>query len=88
MIQVEFYGIPRVRAGVAQTTARGRNVGEVLTDLANRFPEFRRDCLNDAAVQLRPEFALCVDGERFISHPDSQLVEGSTILVLSADVGG
>ncbi len=37
-VAVELFGIPRARAGVARTTADGRCLGDVLAELAERFP--------------------------------------------------
>ncbi len=88
MVQVEFYGIPRVRAGVARTTARGGSIAQVLQDLAGRFPNFGRECLHPETEELRPEYALCINGESFVRASETRLVDGATVLILSADVGG
>jgi molybdopterin converting factor small subunit len=85
-ITVEFFGIPRARAGTAATTAQGRCLGEVLSDLAGRFPEFARDCLD--GNRLRPGFTANLRGERFVTDPQTPLAEGDTVLLLSVDAGG
>ena len=54
-IRVEFYGIPRQRAGVeAATVAASRDVvrlGDVLSDLTIQFPSLAPECI--ANGQLR-----------------------------------
>ena len=84
---VEFYGIPRQRAGVAHTTAAGTTLGEVLADLAARFPEFDADCLESSST-LRPQVVANLGGNRFIRDPHTPLSEDDILLILSADSGG
>ena len=52
LIQVEFFGIPRARAGIEKTTANGSCLGEVLAELATRFPELAETCFDGR--RLRP----------------------------------
>ena len=46
-IHVEFYGIPRSRAGTADAAAEGATLGEVLSHLARQFPDLAADCIAD-----------------------------------------
>jgi len=85
-IRVEFYGIPRERAGVAATTADGGSLGELLADLGARFPRLAESCL--AGNRLRPEYAANLNGARFVTSPETKLAPGDVLLVLSADAGG
>jgi len=85
-IQVEFFGIPRARAGVAATTAVGCCLGEVLGDLAGRFPELANTCIENLALQ--PGYTANLGGDRFVTDPATPLIEGSTVLLLSLDAGG
>lgn len=85
-ITVELFGIARARAGVSQTTADGDCLGDVLADLAVRFPALAESCFEGR--QLRPEFTANLGGERFVRAPETPLGEGDTILVLSLDAGG
>jgi molybdopterin converting factor small subunit len=84
---VEFYGIPRERAGIAATTAAGKTLGEVLLDLSSRFPEFAADCV-DSGGRLRPQVVANVGGESFVRHPGTHVAEDAVVLILSADAGG
>ena len=87
MIPVEFYGIPRQRTGTARAAAAGATLGAVLADLAERFPDFADECLTiDGA--LRAAYIANIGGDRFVHDSSTPLVDGDTLLILSADVGG
>jgi len=89
-IRVEFFGIPRRRAGVAETTVaiEGPTVrlGTIVAELAARFPELAKECFQ--GEQLRPTVAANVSGREFLSDPDARLRAGDSLLLLSADGGG
>jgi molybdopterin converting factor small subunit len=85
-ITVEFFGVPRERAGVKATTATGGTLGELLLGLETRFPHLAANCLESG--RLKPGFAANLNGERFVSDPDTPLASGDTLLILSADAGG
>jgi molybdopterin converting factor small subunit len=85
-VAVELFGIARARAGVAQTTATGQCLGDVLAELASRFPALAEACIDGR--QLRPHCTANVGGQRFVSAPETPLCEGDTVLLLSADAGG
>lgn len=85
-IVVEFFGIPRARTGVERTTAHGSSLGDVLEDVAIRFPTFAEACLQGRA--FRPGFTANLKGERFTTNPETELHDGDVIYVLSLDAGG
>ena len=85
-VNVELFGIPRARAGITTTTATGRCLGDVLADLATRFPELAATCIDGR--RLRPGFTANLDGQRFITDPDTRLKDGDRLLLLSLDAGG
>lgn len=85
-IRVEFFGIPRARAGVPGTTARGAKLGEVLAELAGRFPELAAACLE--GNRLRAEYAANLNGQSFVRDPETALAPGDSLLILSVDGGG
>ena len=87
MIPVEFYGIPRQRAGTARAVTAGATLGAVLADLAERFPDFADECLTSDGG-LRAAYIVNIGGDRFVHDPSTPLVEGDTVLILSADAGG
>ena len=85
-INIELFGIPRVRAGVTTTTAEGNTLGEVLADLAARFPELAATCID--GHHLRPGFTANLDGQQFVTEPNTHLADGDRLLLLSLDAGG
>lgn len=85
-VSVELFGIARARAGVAQTTALGDCLGDVLADLAVRFPALAETCIDGR--RLRPNFTANLGGQRFVTAPETPLQPGDTVLLLSLDAGG
>ncbi len=86
LIQVEFFGIPRARAGVEKVQASGDCLGDVLADLAVRFPDLAETCIEDR--HLRAGYTANLRGERFVTDPETQLSDGDTLLLLNLDAGG
>ena len=85
-VSVELFGIPRARAGLAQTFAVGSNLGDVLADLAGKFPRLADSCIDGRS--LRPGFVVNLSAERFVTSPETPLRKGDTVLLLSLDAGG
>ena len=86
-LAVEFFGVPRERCGVAVTEVRGGTLGEVLRELAERFPRFAVDCLTPTG-QLNDAMIANIDGERFTRDPKTSLTGARSLIILSADAGG
>lgn len=89
-VRVEFYGIPRLRAGAAETLVviEGDQIalGDVLQELAHHFPGLAGECIEGR--QLRHGYAANVDGQRFVNDPDTLLSPDHCLLIMSADAGG
>jgi molybdopterin converting factor small subunit len=85
-VEVELFGIPRARAGTAQTTAVGSCLGDVLADLAAKFPALGEACIEGR--RLRPNFIASLGGRQFVTLPETPLSAGETVLLLSIDAGG
>jgi molybdopterin converting factor small subunit len=85
-VKVELFGIPRARAGVAQTWSSGHNLGDVLDDLASRFPQLAMTCIQGR--RLKPGFTANLSGHRFVTDPETLLSEDDSVLILSLDAGG
>ncbi len=85
-VAVELFGIPRARAGLAQTSAVGSNLGDVLADLSTKFPALAETCIDGRL--LRPGFIVNLSAKRFVTAPETPLSEGDTVLLLSLDAGG
>ncbi len=85
-ITVEFFGIPRARAGVTTATVDGETLGEVLVNLARQFPELAQTCIE--GNRLRAGVVANLGGERFVTDPATPFVDGTSLLILSQDAGG
>jgi molybdopterin converting factor small subunit len=86
MVTVEFYGVPRLRAGVGRLEVEGTTVGEALRGLAQACPTLDGTVLRDATVH--PAYRLSLNGERFITDPATRLDDGDALILVAADVGG
>ena len=87
VIDVELFGIPRQRAGVSKTTVSASRLGEAIVELAGRYPDLIEVGL-DPSGRLGGSVAANLNGDRFITDPDTPLTEGDVLLILSADAGG
>lgn len=89
-IQVEFFGIPRERAGVAlakvQVPGQPPRLRDLLVVLAEQFPEFGATCV--AGDQLMEGYLFVVQGRRFGRDADVPLEAHDSVFILSADAGG
>lgn len=85
-VTAEFFGVPRLRTGVARVEVEAGTLGELLEALGTRFPDLAADCLN--GDRLRTGYVANLNGERFTSDPGVPLTTGDNVLLLSADVGG
>ena len=84
-MQVEFLGIPRQRAGVSTLEVHANTLGQLLGKLAAEIPAFA-DLITDD--RLEPVLAANLNGDRFVSDPQTPLDEHDCLLILSADAGG
>jgi molybdopterin converting factor small subunit len=82
---VEFLGVPRQRAGVAELVVEAGTLGQLLETLAARVPSLSDFIVGD---RLHPSFAANLNGDEFISDPGTPLREDDYVLILSADAGG
>jgi molybdopterin converting factor small subunit len=69
---VEFLGVPRQRAGVAELVVEAGTLGQLLETLSDRLPSFVAN----------------LNGDEFISDPGTPLRADDYVLILSADAGG
>lgn len=86
MITIEFFGVPRLRAG-------RRSVSVDASTLAAALGELRRVCpaLGGSVVvgeRIHPAYRLCLNDREFVADPQTQLADGDVLLLLAADVGG
>jgi molybdopterin converting factor small subunit len=90
-IRVEFYGLARQRAGVSEISlsppAERIALAEVLSLASAAAPGFGNSNLVEQG-QLHPTLRANLDGQQFISDPDTMIRDGQSVLILSADAGG
>jgi molybdopterin converting factor small subunit len=88
-MHVEFFGVPRERAGVSEVDIQADTLGQLLGTLADQFPSLDRFITCDAqGSRLHPAFAANLNGDRFVSDPGTRLEHDDSVLILSADAGG
>lgn len=89
-VTIEFFGIPRQRAGTARVEIEAGSFGDALAVLSERFPALAGACfeVRDGTGRLRPGYVANLNGDRFVSEPDTPLADGDSLLILSADAGG
>jgi molybdopterin converting factor small subunit len=84
-MHVEFFGVPRERAGVSELEVQADTLGQLLGTLAIRIPSLGKLI---GANQLLPSFVANLNGDRFVSDPGTPLGKDDCVLILSADAGG
>jgi len=82
---VEFLGIPRERAGISELEVEAETLGQLLGTLAMRCPALAGLM---TAEGLHSSLAANLNGDEFVSDPDTALSKDDRLLILSADVGG
>jgi sulfur-carrier protein len=84
-MHVEFLGVPRERAGCDELDVEADTLGRLLGTLAARMPGLAELIVVN---RLHPSLAASLNGDRFISDPETPLGDGDRVLILSADAGG
>jgi molybdopterin converting factor small subunit len=84
-MHVEFLGIPRERAGVSELEIEAETLGQLLGTLARQCPALGELI---AADRLHPSIAANLNGDAFVSDPETALSRDDRVLILSADAGG
>jgi molybdopterin converting factor small subunit len=84
-MRVEFLGVPRERAGVADVELQADTLGQLLEALVVRFPSLGELV---TASRLRPLLVANLNGDTFVTDPRTPLGEDDCVLILSADAGG
>jgi molybdopterin converting factor small subunit len=86
---VEFYGIPRRRAGcdsILLPVDGAESLGTILDRIGRLFPELGSECLD--GNRLRAGFLVNIDGNRFLNDPDTVIADNTSLLIMSSDAGG
>jgi hypothetical protein len=85
-VTVEFFGVPRLRAGRAELTVPAATVAEALAAVERACPALGGLVQPDG--QMAPHYLLSLDGRQFVGTPTVRLRPGERLLLLSADAGG
>ncbi len=85
-VTVEFYGVPRLRAGRAELAVAAGTVAEVLAAVEQSCPGLVG--LVGPGGRVDPHYLLSLDGRRFVTDWQESLEAGERLLLLSADAGG
>jgi molybdopterin converting factor small subunit len=84
-VTIEFYGIPRQRAGRSEVTVPATTVRGALAAVEVACPGLRGMLIDG---RLTPHYRLALDGGRFVTDLNRDLQDGARLLLLSADAGG
>ncbi|HMF13954.1 MAG TPA: MoaD/ThiS family protein [Gemmataceae bacterium] len=85
-VTVEFFGIPRQRAGRAELTVQARTIVDLLSAVEQACPGLEGLVRSDG--RMAPQYLLSVDGREFGTNLQRRLKPGERVLLLSADAGG
>lgn len=88
-VKIELFGIPRLRAGVAEFFVQIEtpcSLGDVLKLIEEYYPELGRELLENG--QFRKEFIVNISGKRFTKTLEDPINESDSILIMSSDAGG
>jgi hypothetical protein len=85
-VTVEFFGIPRHRAGRSTLSVAAAPLAQVLEAIEHACPALAG--LRGPGGQLAKHYLLSLDGQRFLRDPTEEVPPGTRLLLLSADAGG
>jgi hypothetical protein len=83
---VEFFGMPRFRAGRGELRVAAGSIAEVLAQVEHACPGLAGMVRADG--RLAPHYLLSRDGQRFVTNVTEEIGAGERLLLLSADAGG
>jgi molybdopterin converting factor small subunit len=86
VIRIEFYGIPRKRAGVDSIDVEAATLQEALSGAVAYSPALLACCTADG--RLKPGYVANVNGRTFVQDSSTPLDDGDSLLLMSADAGG
>ena len=85
-VTVEFYGIPRQRAGRQEIVVSASTVGGALKEVARACPALKNLLQSDG--RLSPHYLVSIGGQEFVSDLGRLLQSGDEVVLFSADAGG
>jgi molybdopterin converting factor small subunit len=87
-VLVEFFGVPRLKAGVSTLAVQAETLGEALLEVARLCPGLVGSVMTTSDGNLHPAYTLNLNGDRFTTDPATLLTEGDRLMILAVDVGG
>jgi hypothetical protein len=84
-VTVEFFGVPRRRAGRAELAVPAGTVAELLAAVERACPALAGLAQGG---RVSPHYLLSLDGQRFLTDLGQAVHPGERVLLLSADAGG
>ena len=84
-MRVEFFGLSRERAGVAEIEVQADTLGQLFGVLAVQFPSLA-DLIG--VGPLSASLVANLNGDQFVRDPALRLGKDDRVLILSADAGG
>jgi len=85
VMHVEFFGLSRERAGMSRIEVQADTLGQLLGTLAKQIRPLSGFI---AGNRLHPTFIANLNGDQFVSDPETPLRESDHLIILSADAGG
>jgi molybdopterin converting factor small subunit len=85
-VTVEFFGVPRLRAGRTELAVSAGSAADVLAAVEHACPALAG--LVRPGGTLAPHYLLSLNGRRFLADLAEPLPPGARVLLLSADAGG
>jgi hypothetical protein len=85
-VLVEFFGIPRQRAGRAELAVPAGTLSEIIERVEQACPGLTG--LRQGDGRFAPHYLLSIDGQQFVTDPHQPVRPGERLLLLSADAGG
>jgi hypothetical protein len=85
-VVVEFFGVPRARAGRAELEVSPGSVADILAQVEVACPGLKG--MRSPDGRLAPHYLLSLDGKQFVTDLHHTILPGGRVLILSADAGG
>jgi len=85
-VSVEFFGVARSRAGVAQVMLDADCLRDVLAHIQEQIPGLADLCIENG--ELTPGWLLNINGTAFTRDLNLPLMDGDSALLMPADAGG
>jgi molybdopterin converting factor small subunit len=86
IVTIEFFGMPRARAGRKDLVVSAGTAAEALSAMVRECPSLASVFRSDGG--LARHYLLSLDGQSFVTDLAQSLHSGDRLLLLSADAGG